>query len=51
MRTGSGSRSAPRLIGGAQPQVAVNLLMLGATIGAVATAAAFVFLVGVCTLI
>jgi hypothetical protein len=38
------NREAARLICGASPQVAVNLLMLGAAIGAVATTAAFLFL-------
>jgi hypothetical protein len=50
MPTGSQGRTAPRLIYAASPQVAVNLLMLGAMIGGVATAAAFVFVAGLCML-
>jgi hypothetical protein len=50
MPTESQARPAPRLICGASPQVAVNLLMLGAMIGGVATGVAFVFIAGVCIL-
>jgi hypothetical protein len=44
MILGAKNRTAIRLICGASPQVAVNLLMLGAAIGSVATTVAFLFL-------